>query len=216
MAPPSSLFLPPLDGRHETAPVPLPKQLGLGHANFNLPEYVRTLPPAAPTRSEDGLLPRRLADHESIGFRAKLTIPPLAQEAEGPPWMSPDGAVRNEAASWTSRPRGNQAYFNSKALKVTRMALLVSTGGLCAGLVIFLRDRQWAAGLPWQPAPASSMVELPARGVPLRSKAMDPADLFILEDPSEIESFAHRPALPPMAQSETRTVPMAGGPVISK
>lgn len=95
------------------------------------------------------------------------------------------------------------------------MALLVSTGGLCAGLVIFLKDRQGVAGLPWQPAPGSWMVELPARDVPLRSKAMAPGDSFPWEDPSGLEPFAHRPALLPMAQPEARTVPLAVAPVIS-
>ena len=95
------------------------------------------------------------------------------------------------------------------------MALLVTTGGLCAGLGLFLKDRQWVAGLPWKPAPASSVVEIQARNGPVRTKAMDPADPFLLEDPSDLETVAARPALPPVALPEPRTAPVAAAPLTS-
>ena len=169
---PLPLSLPPQDGAHEglTAPVPLTVWMQRSGAPA-------ATPPASPValRSpvEDSLLPRQLADHESLGFQAKLSIP-QSEEPLDESWRQRHLEDRRRAESINRLDRAAEQFMDSKAWRVTRAAMLLTTGGLCAGLALYLQDRNWVLELPWRPAAMSRLTELPATPPPVRSRAMEP------------------------------------------
>ena len=208
---PLPLSLPPQDGAHEalTAPVPLPVWMERSAAPAG------TMP-AAPVilRSplEDSLLPRQLADHESLGFHAKLNIP-QSEEPLDDTWRERHLEDRRRQRSINRLDRTAEQFMNSKAWRVTRAAILLFTGGLCAGLALYLQDRNWVLELPWRPAAVSTVAELSAVQPPVRSRAIQPAEPFFSEDPSDLESPARAAALMPVP--EAVSMPVNAAPIAS-
>ena len=207
---PRAVFLPPLEDMEENVPS-LPAEWGQSSG-----DRAGALPPSgllsAPPRetSGDSLLPRQLTEHGSLGFRARLSIPaPDGATSSSLVTTAPDEHRRVAVTRMRDRPVAG--FPETRVWKITRTALMVATGGLCAGLAMFLQDRNWVLSLPWRPAPAASVVEVPARDLPIRTKAMDPAEPFSVEDPSELEMVNVRPALPPV--QPPRTVPVSASPI---
>lgn len=211
----TSLFLPPLDGAHEanTLPVPAPhwmQQFPTPPLASPAPEW--SPPPSPRSELEDRLLPRQLTDHESLGFRAKLSIPASDEPLDGS-WRERHLDERRRTQSLKKLDRAADQFLDSRFWKVARTGILVATGGLCAGLAIYLQDRNWVLDLPWRPGPAESVVNVPAAPPPARTRAMEPADPFIVEDPSELEAISRRPALLPVP--EALSLPVSASPISS-
>lgn len=209
-----ALFLPPLDGAHEaqTAPVPPPHWMPPTRSE---PAAAESNPPVS-LRAEaaDGLLPRQLTDHESLGFRAKLTIP-QSDEPLDDSWRERHLEDRRRNQSAKKLNRVADQLLESRGWKIARTGLMVAMGGLCAGLAIYLQDRNWVLDLPWRPGPAETIVTTPVAEPAARTRALEPADPFIVEDPSELEAVTRRPALLPLPEAQSLPVsaaPIAAGP----
>lgn len=209
------LFLPPLDGAHEahTLPVPLPAWRDYQPSVPEEPVIDWSPPrPASRGDSNDGLLPRQLTEHESLGFQAKLSIP-QPEEPLDDSWRERHMDERRRISSLKKLDRVTHQFLDSRVWRAARMALMVSTGGLCAGLGIYLQDRNWVLDLPWRPGPAETTVEVPALKSPIRSRAMDPADPFLAEDPSDLETVGRSSALLPLP--DPVSLPVSAAPIAS-
>ena len=208
------LFLPPLDGAHEALTMPVPPPDWMDYQP-SVPERTAAADPNMPrsTRGDnDGLLPRQLAEHETLGFHAKLSIPQSGEPLDDS-WRERHMEERRRTSSQKKLDRATDQFLDSRAWRVARMALMVTTGGLCAGLAIYLQDRNWVLELPWRPGPMETTVEVPVSKSPVRSRAMDPADPFLAEDPSDFETVGRRPApmpLPDPISIQVRATPIAG------
>lgn len=207
---PTPLFLPPLDGAHEahTAPV-LP--LHWLHPAHALASAEEENPPSQRLGMGDLLLPRQLTDHESLGFRAKLSIP-QSDEPLDDSWRARHLEDRRRSQSIQKLDQTAEQIFASKTWKVVRTGIIVATGGLCAGLAIYLQDRNWVLDLPWRPGPAETIVTTPVVLPAARTRAIEPADPFIVEDPSELETVS-RPAFLPVP--EAHSLPVSAAPIAS-
>lgn len=166
--------------------------------------------PSARADLGEGLLPRQLTDHGTLGFRAKLSIP-HSEEPLDETWRERHLDDRRRMQSLKQLDRAADQFFDSKAYRILRTGLLVATGGLCAGLAIYLQDRNWVLDLPWRPGPAESFVITPAAVPAARTRALEAADPFILEDPSELEAVSIRPAFLPVP--EAQSLPVGGAPI---
>ena len=218
---PRMVHLPPLDLRHETAAIPGQPAAALDwdrhaaspdlHVNQALPD------PNPPLLADSGerspsprLLPRQLASHGAQSFQAKLTITP-AEEAPGE-----SGQARNveevPRKSAGKKADGLRAlFFDSPLFRIFRVALLVTTGGLCAGLVLYLKDRNWVLDLPWRPAPAETVVEVPLPGPAVTSRPAELERPYLEEDPSELNGIFDPAALIP--PPDATAIPVGASPI---
>ncbi len=214
---PAPLHLPPLDGEHDlaTAPVPPPSRK---YGSDAMPE----LPGLWLDPSETVPVPRAAQDPEALGLRTKLLIP-MASESEDDQWRERHLEERRRA-SFQALPESVGGRRNSAVWRVTRMAMMVGIGGLCAGLAIFLQDRNWVLDLPWRPERPETMVEVPVASpeigtpasaiLPEALTARQEVDPFVSEDPSDLEHPNPLPPLSPIPEAQsipTMASPIAGG-----
>ena len=204
---PVPLRLPPPDGSPDssTAPAPLPD---LGR---NLRD-LRDMPAEWYNEGEHSHSPRQRDEPEIIGFRAKLAIPRIS-DGEDTQWTEHYVDDKRRASSQPRSEPGGNFRSNSKVWNVARTGLTIATGGLFAGLTIFLQDRQWVLDLPWRPVRPDSLVEIPAPPDHLLTRTPHPADPFLSEDPSDLEKLeeGHFPS-PPL---EARSMPAGASPIAS-
>lgn len=152
------------------------------------------------------------------GFEAKLAIPP-SEEPLDESWRQRHMEERRKIRNLKNLDKKATKILESQAFRVMRMVLLVGSGGLCAGLALYLKDRNWALELPWRPdaapvvkSPRSQPAVTPA---PASWQTPDPAEPFMVDEPSELEAVT-RPLRPgPAPVPGPVTVPVGAKPVAS-
>lgn len=218
---PQVVHLPPLDRRHETAGVPVESAPALDWGDFSArPDLAMnsSLPEANPPATEDSeqrsvsprLLPRQLTSHAAQGFQARLAIP-LVEEppVDSPPASGQEVIHRKSAGKKVDRVLSG--FFDSSFFRIFRVALLVTTGGLCAGLVLYLKDRNWVLDLPWRPSRVETVVEVPLAGPAAAPRPADPVNPFLGEDPSELNGISYPQVLAPLP--DVTAVPVGASPI---
>lgn len=220
----SGLDLPPADGRHEPPPlntkgVPVPEWMNRQQsAAIPAPEPARrpALPVASmrPMSKGSDLLPKQLSGIESRDFQARLSIPGFESEADDS-WVERHRAQQQRQMTRKKLDRAANTFLESTFFRVARVALLVVTGGLCAGLVLYLKDRKWMLNMPWNQAVEESLAETPAGFTD--AKTADPGAVaenpFLVEDSSELERAPAGAVLAPLP--EPVSVPVSASPVVS-
>lgn len=220
----AGLALPPADGRHEPPPlntkgVPAPPWL---NRQASAPLPVPAPPPdkgalpiatLRPVFKDGDLLPKHIPVNGNRDFQAKLTIPGFESEADDS-WIDRHRAHHQRHLTRKKLDRAANALLESSFFRVARVAMLVITGGLCAGLVLYLKDRQWMLNMPWNEVVEESVAEPPAGFIgektpePAAAAAENP---FLVEDSSELERPASAPALTPVPDAVS--VPVGAAPM---
>ena len=216
------VHLPPLDLRHETAAVPVTSTPSLTWENHpagpdlsvnqTLPDPLSSPPEESGERSSSSprLLPRQLASHGAQSFQAKLAIVSPEEEANDPGQVRNAGAILRKSATKTGTG-WRAAFFDSPLFRIFRVALLVTTGGLCAGLVLYLKDRNWVLDLPWRPSPVETVVEVPLTGPAVTALPLELEKPFLGEDPSELNGVFDPAMLAPLP--EATAIPVGASPI---
>jgi hypothetical protein len=140
----------------------------------------------------------------------------IASPAEVPD--APEQVRNAEAVSRQSggkKGTGRRAtFFDAPFFRIFRVAMLVTTGGLCAGLVLYLKDRNWVLDLPWRPSPVETVVEVPLTGPAVTSRPAELEKPFSEEDPSDLNGIFDPSTLAPLPEATAIPVgasPIAGG-----
>ena len=220
-AAPRMVHLPPLDLRHETAAIPVKSSPSLTWENHPVGPDLSVnlkLPDPVPSPPEDSgelspsprLLPRQLASHGAQSFQAKLAIVSPEEGPDGAGQERNAEAIRRKSATKKGTGR-HVAFFDSPLFRIFRVALLVTTGGLFAGLVLYLKDRNWVLDLPWRPAPVETVVEVPLTGPAVTSRPAELEKPFLGEDPSELNGIFDPSTLAPLP--EATAIPVGASPI---
>lgn len=247
VVPPVAVSLPPVDRRHEswqnTESIPVPEWMGYGTegAPVLVPSLgekgdawreesaEETLPPL-PGQDRQRLIsvdhfPEGRSGAEAGGFQAKLTISSTGEPLDDS-WRERHRGIRGRLARIKALDRLAERILSSRAFRMARVALLVSIGGLCAGLILFLKDRHWVLDLPWRPDrsdPLTGGALLPATGPADGALAVHPQDPpasagpvestnpFLAEDPSGLELIR----LPEAPVPLPATLPGGAAPIAS-
>jgi hypothetical protein len=207
-------FLPPLDRFHEppeadTDSVPVPGRME---------ERASSMAHSAPTGSlasqsvPSGLNPVN-SKPETSGFQAKLTIP-QSDEPLDDSWRERHLEERRRQSRQKSLDRAAGRFLDSKGFQIARVVMLVATGGMCAGLVLYLKDRKWVLDLPWKPGRMETIVTTPHVTPTRPAKPVETVDPFIMEDPSEFEVLDHSTSMAPVP--EPVSVPVSASPVMDE
>jgi hypothetical protein len=186
--------LPPMDRRQAppefSAPVPQ------GWRDEEMDEMMEAPEGRSSQLRRDEMMPRRLSGQDTRAFQAKNIIPTLSEL--GVNAANPSGIDR-----FSKSPRVVDASF----FRVARAAMIVITGGMCAGLGLYLKDRKWSLDLPWRPDRMEEVAVQPkAKPVAAPVAKVDPANPFVEEDPSELENVTRSPALTPLPEPVSVTV----------
>ena len=217
--PAPALHLPPLDGTPEayTLPVPLPHWMNALPSAATVPS-VSANPdtvsrPLARHDGADRITPRQLSEHASLGFSARHSIP----QSEAPlddSWREKHLDDRRRNQSLKKLDRATDRFFGSRTWSHARTGLLIATGGICAGLGIYLQDRNWVLELPWRPDPAAAAIRAPITPSAVRSRALPSetdAPFLAAEDPSDLEATPRRASLMPIP--DVQTSPVSASPI---
>jgi hypothetical protein len=213
--------LPPLE-RHEKADPPemATSSLAWGKnhpagrdlsVNQKLPDPILSPPKDSGERDPSlRFLQRQLvrSGAQSLEFKSGIVSP------EKFPYVA--GQLRNAVTNFQKSAKKNRTgrlrmFFDLPFFRIFRAALLVTTGGLFAGLVLYLKDRNWVLDLPWRPAPVETLVEVPLTGPAGTSRPPELEKPFLGEDPSELNgTFDHSPlaSLP-----EATAIPIGASPI---
>ena len=220
-AAPRMVQLPPLE-RHEKADPPemATSSLAWGKnhpagrdlsVNQKLPDPILSPPKDSGERDPSlRFLQRQLvrSGAQSLEFKSGIVSP------EKFPYVA--GQLRNAVTNFQKSAKKNRTgrlrmFFDLPLFRIFRAALLVTTGGLFAGLVLYLKDRNWVLDLPWRPAPVETLVEVPLTGPAGTSRPPELEKPFFGEDPSELNgTFDHSPmaSLP-----EATAIPIGASPI---
>lgn len=218
-----AVHLPPLDRRHDawqnTESIPVPDWMNRGLeadvvAPLNRePESDSSMAGLRVTEPS-----HRLRSREAAGFQAKLAIPEMEEPLDDS-WQEKHRIQRERMSNARKIDRVAEQVLNSRGFQVARVSLLVATGGLCAGLVLFMKDRNWVLEMPWRPDRPAAMVETPRKPMPPSSQAapikpqrpeVDESNPFLVEDSSDLEG-QQVPLLTPLP--DPVSVPVGATPV---
>lgn len=167
---------------------------------------------------------RRQRSREAAGFQAKLAIPSLDEPLDDS-WQEKHRIQRERMSNARKLDRVTDQMLNSRGFQVARVSLLVATGGLCAGLALFMKDRNWVLDLPWRPNRPATVVETPRKMTPVKSPAtaaeaakskapaVDEPNPFLVEDSSDLEGQSTRmlAPLPTPVSVPVGATPIAAG-----
>lgn len=154
------LFFPP--ARREETPPPSHPQPGPPPQSW---QQITTKP--APVHPEGGsnslsaefyqdgtpidIVPRCAARLDIPGIRPRMEIPhPIAGLIEPRRREKPISKKLDKAAA---------NFLESSFFRTARVAVLVILGGACAGIFLYMKDRQWVIDLPWRPATPGGTVK---------------------------------------------------------
>lgn len=222
------VHLPPLDRRHElpsgdTESIPLPAWMEPAppRGSVLIPPREETteilspepeLEPASHRSTAPGLLPRQLSVHSNAGFHARLAIPPSGEAMDDSRRGKPLEEHRRHSPSVKADVKWHR-MMETPSYNFARVALLLILGGTCAGLGLYLKDRNWVLSLPWRPSPPETLVDVPQLAAPpVAPRAADSPDPFRVEDPSELEALSRPSVLAPIPDAQSFPVgaaPMA-------
>lgn len=225
------LNLPPLDGRHEppapvtkTIPVPdwMNRQIAPPADPLSDPGQKAPLPVAVmrPMPTAAGLLPKQISSVELREFKARHTIPEFDSEPDDS-WVDRHRSQQQRQMVRKKLDRAAHHFLDSAFFRAARVALLVITGGLCAGLTLYLKDRKWMLDLPWSQNAVEDVADTPltppaANPGPAPSSSTQAAtseNPFLVEDASELEKNAGLPAMTPVP--DPVSVPVGASPIVS-
>ncbi len=150
---------------------------------------------------------------EVAGFQAKLTIPQSGEPLDDS-WKERHLEEHRRQSRQNSLDRAAGRFLDSKGFQVARVTMLVATGGMCAGLVLYLKDRKWVLDLPWKPGRMETIVTSPHVTPTRPAKPMETVDPFITEDPSEFEVLDHPVRMVPVPGPAS--VPVSASPVMEE
>ena len=183
------------------------------------PEFYQKAPPV-------DIVPRNGSHPSTAGFQSKLEIPATRPLPAASPPRSPQRGKKG-------KPRGRQLdraatkFLDSSCFRVARVAVLIFLGGACAGLFLYMKDRQWVVNLPWRPSipdkiakvrPAVEANTPPTRStgpalvpaLPLPPKTDDEENPLLVEDLPQ-KHQASQPIMAPMPAPGS--VPTGAAPV---
>jgi hypothetical protein len=211
-APP--VYLPPLNRLHEP---PVQETESVALPDWMEQEVPQTTVEAAgnplqgmPARL--GLNPVLVPRHvrmDSPGFYAKLSIPP-SDEPLDDSWRERHLEERRRVSRQKSLDRTAGRILDSTGFRIARIIMLVATGGMCAGLALYLKDRKWVLDLPWKPSRMETIVNLPRTPPAVPEREAERTDPVMAEDPADLEGLSRPPVMAPAP--EAISVPVSAAP----
>ncbi len=221
-AAPRMVHLPPLDLRHEMAEIEIMSTSSLAwgknhpagrdlSVNQKLPDPIPSPPKDSGERDPSlRFLQRQLvrSGAQSLEFKSGIVSPEKFPDVA---WQKRDTEENLRKSAKKNGTGRRRMFFDLPLFRIFRAALFVTTGGLFAGLVLYLKDRNWVLDLPWRPAPVETLVEVPLTGPAGTSRPPELEKPFLGEDPSELNgTFDHSPlaSLP-----EATAIPIGASPI---
>lgn len=181
-----------------------------------------------PLPAAGGLLPKQISSVELREFKARLSIPEFDSEPDDS-WVDRHRTLQQRQMVRKKLDRAAHNFLDSTFFRVARVALLVVTGGLCAGLTLYLKDRKWMLDFPWSqnaqedladapysptaPQPASAKLASPSNSPSTSTQASAPENPFLVEDASELEKSAPLPPMTPVP--DPVSVPVGAAPIVT-
>ncbi len=195
------VFLPPLDRRHdpiaplantgwdgeETEEILSPDTMPLEWSSGGRGRSRRGPVPEPEQAVSGWQLPSGLQGGSGKSFQARMAIPE-SEEPLDDSWQLRHLQQRRRISNFKKLDSAAARILDSTAFRVARVMILVLTGGLCAGLVLYLKDRKWSMEVPWKARQQQQKVDLiQMEPATVRGPAQDQPNPFLTEDPSELE-----------------------------